>query len=207
MKSVLKWLGGVLAGAVTFVLIIVLTPYFSSIAEHILPDISGSHVRNAAILSQQMRESARLETMQVTGEGAISDEVEALFLGTVSTLNATYAYTGSYGVDLSRVQVQIQGSKVIFILPPPEVLVDNIEIIDIYRNGRYDEAVRVDDKGLQALLETERLKWREQYLTGENAAALQQATITAFEKTIAQWMTGVNGRLTCEFQWAAPETE
>lgn len=207
MKTFLKWLGRVTGGAISFILIVVLMPYFATFADYVLPDISGAHVRNAAILSQQMQQSARLETLIVTGEGAINAEVDALFLGTVSSVNATYTYTGSYGVDLSRVQVKISGSKLIFLLPQPELLSDSVELVDVYRDGSYDRAVRVDDKGLQSLLDAEKQKWREQYLTGEHADALRQASITAIESTIAQWMTGLNGRLQYEFQWAAPQAE
>lgn len=204
MKSILKWVGRVCGGALSFILVIVLTPYASSLAQFILPDVTGAQVKNAAILSQQMRESARLETMTVEGEGAINAETQAAFLGTVSTLNATYTYHGSYGVDLSKVQVEVRGNKLTFILPQPELIRDDITLGEIYRSGAYDRAVRVDDNGLQSLLDEERTKWRDQYLTGEHAAELQTATITAFEKTIASWMSRINGRLEYDFRWAAP---
>ena len=206
MKSVLKWLGGVLAGAVTFVLVIVLTPYASSLTEYIFPP-PGSSLHSAAILSQQMQNSARLETMVVTGEGTVAADVNALFLGTVSTVTVNYAYSGSYGIDLSQVQMQVRGNKVTFILPPPICLFDHAEPLEIYRNGTMDRAVRPDDMDVMELVKGECTRWQQDYLTGEHAQALRDATITAFEKTIAQWMTGVNGRLTYEFQWAAPETE
>ena len=207
MKTVLNWLGRIVGGGVTLVLVIVLTPWLTTAAQYVLPDISGAHVRSAAILSQQMQQSARLETLQVSGEGAINAEVEALFLGTVSSLNATYAYSGSFGIDLSRVQVEISGSRVTFVLPQPELIIDSISIIDIYRNGSHDRAVRTDDKELQQLLDAEKEKWRDQYLTGEHAPALQEASIAAFETTIAQWMSSTNARLTYDYRWADPTAE
>lgn len=207
MKGIVKWAGGILAGALTMVLVIVLTPYVASFAEFLLPDVSGGHIRHAAILSEQMEDSARLETLVVTSEGAVSAEVNALIFGTVSSVNATYTYSGSFGVDLSRVTVQLSGNKLIFILPQPEVLSDSITLGEIVRSGMLDGAVRIDDKELQALLETERIRCREIYLTGEHAPALQEATIKAFENTIAAWMTRINGRIEYSFQWAAPEAE
>lgn len=202
MKAVLKWLGRIAAGALTLVLVIVLTPYAATLADVILPDISGAHIRSAAILSQQLEDSARLETMVVTGEGVVSAEVDALIFGTVSSVNASYTYTGSYGVDLSRVQLQLSGSTLTFILPQPEVLSDDITIVDIYRDGILDRAVRIDDTELQALLNAERQRWRDEYLSGEQAQALRDATIRAFEATITQWMSQTNSRLEYRFVWA-----
>lgn len=198
MKAILKWFSGVVA----VVLVIVLTPYAARLADLLLPDISGAQIKHAAILSQQMQDSARLETLVVSGEGAINAEVDALFLGTVSSVNATYAYTGSYGIDLSKVQLTVQGSKIIFRLPAPEVLRDDVTIIDIYRDGILDRAVRIGDKELQSLLDGERQQWRDQYLTGENAAALRDATIRAVQSTVVQWMSQTNSRLQYEFVWA-----
>ena len=198
MKAILKWFSGVVA----VVLVIVLTPYAARLADLLLPDISGTQIKHAAILSQQMQDSARLETLVVSGEGAINAEVDALFLGTVSSVNATYAYEGSYGIDLSKVQLTVQGSKIIFHLPAPEVLRDDVTIIDIYRDGILDRAVRIGDKELQSLLDGERQQWRDQYLTGENAAALRDATIRAVQSTVVQWMSQTNSRLQYEFVWA-----
>lgn len=202
MKGILRWLGRVVGTGIILVLVIVLTPYAAKLADMILPDISGASVKYAAILSQHMEDSARLETLIVTGEGAVNAEVDALFLGTVSSVNATYAYQGSYGVDLSKVQLTVQGSKIVLILPAPEVLRDDITIVDIYRDGILDGAIRIGDKELQALLDGERQKWRDQYLTGENAAELRAATIRAMEGTVAQWMSQANSRISFEFVWA-----
>lgn len=202
MKGILKWLGRVVGTGIILVLVIVLTPYAAKLADMILPDISGASVKYAAILSQHMEDSARLETLVVTGEGAVNAEVDALFLGTVSSVNATYAYEGSYGIDLSKVQLTVQGNTIIFLLPAPEVLRDHIELGEVYRSGILDRAVRIEDTELQALLEGEYVKWRDQYLTGENAAELRDATIRALEGTIAQWMSQANGRIDYEFVWA-----
>lgn len=202
MKGALKWLGGIVGSAVTLVLVIVLMPYAGSLADTLLPDVSGLYIRNAAILSQQLEESARLETLVVTGEGVMSASVDALFFGTVSTLNADYTYTGSYGIDLEKVQLSLQGNRIIFTLPLPEVLADNIEFGQVYRDGWLDGAVRLDDKEVQELMTAEKEKWRQQYLTGEHAPELQQACLSAFERTILAWMSQANSRLTYEIRWA-----
>ena len=135
LKGLAKWLGGIVGGALTVMLVIVLMPYAGSLADTLLPDVSGLYIRNAAILSQQLEESARLETLVVTGEGVMSASVDALFFGTVSTVNADYTYTGSYGIDLQKVEISLHGNQVVFTLPQPEVLADSIEYGEVYRDG------------------------------------------------------------------------
>lgn len=206
MKLILKWLSGILAGALTMVTVIVLTPYAASLADTLLPDISGAHIRSAAILNQQMQDSARLEATIVTGEGVVSAEVNALTF-TVSTVNISYAYTGSYGIDLSKVQVSVQGNQLVFTLPQPEVLGDNISIREIYRDGILDGAVRPSDKDIQNMLDAEKETWRAQYLTGEYAEATREACIAAFERTVATWLSQTNSRLSCTYRWATPASE
>lgn len=204
MKSILKWLAGIAGTVITFVLITVLLPYAATLADWILPDISGSHVKSAAILSQQLQESARLETLLVNGDGVISAEREAAFIGTVSSISVTYRYTGSYGIDLRDVQLRVSGNQVVFVLPQPVLLSDSITMDEVYRDGILDGAVRFSDKELQDLLEAEKQKFRDQYLTGENVQALRDASVTAMEGTIAVWMSGINSRLNCSYEWAAP---
>lgn len=201
MKGLLSWLGRVAAGALTLVLIIVLTPHISNLASYILPE-PGAVIHSAAILSRNMQDTARLETMVVTGEGTVGADVNALFIGTVSSVSVSYAYTGSYGIDLSKVQMQVRGSKVTFILPAPEVLGDRAEPIEIYRNGMLDSAVRIDDMQLQELLDGERTRWQQDYLTGAHSQELRDATIRAFEGTIATWMSQSNSRFEYKFVWA-----
>lgn len=207
MKGILKWLSGVLASAAVLLLVIVLTPYAAGFADVLLPDFSGSQISNAAILSQHLEESSRLETMQVTSEGVISSNINALIIGTVSTVNISYEYTGSYGIDLSKVQLQVRGSKLTFILPEPEVISDNITVLEIYRDGMLDRAVRLDDEDVQELLEKEREKNREQNLTGENAQALRISAEKALRDTVGVWLSQTNSRLEYSFQWAEPQAQ
>ena len=201
MKAILGWLGRVAAGALTLVLIIVLTPYASSLAGHILPT-PGTTIHSAAILSQNMQESARLETLVVTGEGTVAADVNALFFGTVSSVSVSYAYTGHYGIDLSQVQMQVRGNRITFILPPPICLSDKAEPIEIYRDGMLDGAVRIDDMGVHELIQGECTRWQQDYLTGEHAQELRDATIRTFDATVARWISQTNGRLEYEFVWA-----
>lgn len=202
MKRIGKWLGAVAGSSISLVLVIVLLPYISDLAKRFLPDLSGAHIRSAAILSQHLEETARLETLTVTGDGVMTAEVTALFLGTVSSANVSYTYSGSYGIDLQQVQIDVSGNKLTFILPAPEILNDEIVIVDQHRGGWLDGAVRITEAQVQEMLAAEKEKWRAQYLTGEHAAQLQQACVSAFERTILAWMSELDGRVTYEIRWA-----
>lgn len=203
MKRIGKWLGAVAGSSLSLVLVIVLLPYISDLADRFLPDLSGAHIRNAAILSQHLEESARLETLVVTGDGVLTAEVTAMFLGTVSSANVSYAYSGSYGIDLQQVQLDVSGNRLTFILPAPEVLSDEIVIVEQHRGGWLDGAVRVSDEQIQQMLTAEKEKWRAQYLMGEHAAELQQACISAFERTILMWMSEIDSHMTYNIRWAS----
>lgn len=205
MKAVLKWLAGIGSSVLTLLLTIVLLPHAGSFADLILPDASGSHIRSAAILSQQMQDSARLETMVVTGEGVMNAERKALLIGTVSSANISYSYEGSFGIDLSRVQVSVRGNQLTLLLPQPEALMDTVSIEDSYRDGFLDSQVRFSDKELQELLDVEKVKFREQYLSGEYAQTLKDKSIEMLETTISAWLRQANSRCTVTYEWAQPE--
>ena len=207
MKAIVKWIGRILATVISFLLIIQLMPYARTLADYLLPDISGSHIKTSAILSQQMQEQAFLVTSTVTGEGVLSAERPAAFIGTVSELNVSYSYTGSFGIDLSKVEMRIRGNEVVFILPQPECLSDSSEMLEVHRSGSFDSAVEFSDMELQELREKAEQKCREQYLTGDKAQELRDVSEKVFNDTISAWMSEANSRLTYSYEWAAPITE
>lgn len=204
MKAFLKWLSGVVGSVLTLLLTIVLLPHAGTFADWILPDAGGDHIQSAAILSQQMKQSARLETMTVEGTGVMIAERKALLVGTVSTENISYLYKGSFGIDLSRVQVQIRGNQLTLLLPQPEALMDTAEIMDSDHDGFLDSQVRFSQKELQELLNVEKEKFRAQYLTGEYAQALKDQTVGTLDATVTAWLKKANSRCTVTYEWAAP---
>jgi len=205
MKAFLKWLAGVLGSVLTLLLTIVLLPHAGTFADWILPDAGGNHIQSAAILSQEMKHSARLETMTVEGKGVMIAERKGLLIGTVSTENVSYLYKGSFGIDLSRVQVQIRGNQLTLLLPQPEALMDTAEVLDSDHDGFLDSQVRFSQKELQELLNVEKEKFREQYLTGEYAQALREKTLQMLDATVTTWLKKANSRCTVTYEWAAPD--
>ena len=103
MKRIGKWLLGLITSALTLVLVIVLLPYAAKWVARIMPDESAAAIRASVVLSQKLEQSAKLETLHVTEEGALNYEIKAAFLGTVASINADYTYEGSFGIDLQQV--------------------------------------------------------------------------------------------------------
>ncbi len=200
MKKLLHWMGRVAGSAVTLALVIVLLPYVSRLTAAVMPDLSGLAVKTCATLSQTMTGSARLETAVVDEEGVLSNELNALFLGSVASLTMRYQYHASVGIDLTRVQMRVSGRKITFLLPPLEVLSDSITPVETVRDDFW-YGYGFDDKTCQALLEQERAACREKWLADTaQSDALWEKTEEAFRSTITGWLDASAGRsLTFEF--------
>ena len=184
MKRIGKWLLGLITSALTLVLVIVLLPYAAKWVARIMPDESAAAIRASVVLSQKLEQSAKLETLHVTEEGALNYEVKAAFLGTVASINADYTYEGSFGIDLRQVTMTRDGSVLMLTL-------DSLTPADITRDSALYPYL--DDNDWQRVLEDERVACRERYLSGERASELWDATVAAMEATVAQWMADAGG--------------
>lgn len=201
MKAFLRWLGKIIGSVVTILLVIILFPHISKLAAELMPDESGAAIRTSAILASKLENSARLETLVVEEDGVLSYDIQAAFIGSVATINASYKYEASFGIDLSKVELQITGNTITFILPSPEVLQDTLTPNEVYRDDFWYPGFSDDD--YEKMMENERLARRAYYLSGEQEARLWDSTVAAFEQTIASWMQDVNTNLTFQFEKAA----
>ena len=112
MKRFGRWLAKVVGTAVVMVLVFVLAPYASRLAQQWLPDLSGAAITESATLAREMRASARLETMTVDEQGVITSSISAFLIGVVQSVAITYDYHASVGIDLSKVQVAASGNTI-----------------------------------------------------------------------------------------------
>ena len=201
MKALLRWLARTVGGALTIVLVIVLFPHVSRLAARLLPDEAGAAIRVSAVLSSKLENSARLETLQAAETGVIAYEIKAALIGKVADISIHYDYNASFGVDLQDVQLRIDGSELVFLLPEPELIQDSLTPMDVARNDFWYPGF--SDADYQKLLEDERLARRAHYLSGEGSAALWDATLKAFNETIAAWMIEIDSSLTYRCERAA----
>lgn len=200
MRAFFRWLAKVVGSALTIVLVIVLFPHISRLAAKLMPDESGAAIKASAILSSRLESSARLETLKVQEDGVLNYDIQAAFIGTVATLNVSYRYDASFGVDLSKVAMQVEGNEITFTLPQPEVLQDSLTPAEVYRDDFWYPGF--SDEDYEKLLEDERIARRTVYLSGENEALLWDSTVEAFEKTISTWLQDLNANLIFRYKQA-----
>ncbi len=193
MKRFLRWILKVFTSALTLVLVFVMLPYAVKLAGRLMPDESGAAIKTSAIIASKLENSSRLETLRVEEEGVLDYSVKPAFLPTVAEITAKYRYEASFGVDLSKVTIELAGDHLTFILPPLELIQDSITPTEIYRDDYWYPWIK--DEKYEKLFEDERKTRREVYLRGEQSTALWEATTAAFEKTIVAWMQELNTQL------------
>lgn len=203
MKAFLRWLGRIIGSALTIVLVIVLFPHISRIVEKLMPNESGAAIKASAILAEKLENSSRLETLTVEADGVLSYDVRAAFLGSVANINASYQYNASFGIDLKKVSLKVQGNQITFMLPHPELIQDRLTPVAVHRDDFWYPGL--SDNDYEQIMEEELSLCRERYLNGEHAETLWQATVAAFEQTISPWLNYVNSNLTFEYKQAEAE--
>lgn len=199
MKRFFRWLGKVIGSALTIILVIVLFPHISKLAARLMPDESGAAIKASAILAQRLESSARLETLKVQEEGVLNYDIQAALIGSVANINASYVYEASFGIDLSKVLLQPSGDQLVFILPEPELIQDNLTPKEVYRDDFWFPGF--SDSDYEKLMENERVARRDIYLNGEKLEQLKAATIAAFESTIQVWLQDVDAALSFQYEW------
>lgn len=203
MKGFLRWVGRILASVISIVLIIVLLPYASQWFSSVMPDMSGAAVNASVTLAHQMKSSARLETAVVDDEGVLTSTTDAMFLGQVQSVTIQYRYHASLGIDLSRVNMKVEGNTITFLLPEMEILADSLTPEAIVKD---DFWYPLTDAQQQRLLEDEQAQCREKCL--RDYAASQEAwqnTETTLESTFAAWVGSIAPHVTFRFLRASEQ--
>ena len=198
MKAFIRWLGRIVASTLILVLTLALLPHAARLLSYIMPDESGATIRASAIISTRLKESSRLETLQVSQDGVMYHQIMAAFIGPVADVNVEYRYDASFGVDLSKVVIKRTGSTLTFYLPECEVLNDSLTPIESVRNDWWYPYL--SDSDYDRMLEQERLLRREEFLSGQNSQQLWAATVNALDKTFAVWMQEVDGRISFSYR-------
>lgn len=203
MKTVLRWLAKILATAIILSLIIVLTPHIGKLVGKLLPDIKGESIRVSATLSRKLEDASMLVTKTVTETGVISDEKMMSKTEVAAAVYIDYTYAASFGVDLSKTSIELDGSKIIMHLPEPELIfVDSIHQDAIERKAVANTWVKHTDEEVQALLDERKIECRNVYLSGEYMEELRAASERAVDKTIAEWLKEIDSSITIEYRWA-----
>lgn len=197
MKKFLAWLARVAGTALSLVLVIVLLPYASKWAAKLIPDLSGAAVNTSVTLSQKLSQSARLECVQVDVNGVLDSTTNALFIGTVQSVQIAYTYHASIGIDLTKVQIRTEGNTVVLELPAMEVLSDSLTPTEIQRS---DFWYPLTDERRQQLLNDEQEARRKKHLAEVSSSEEGwDYVINALDSTIAAW-SDIDQRVTFRYE-------
>ena len=197
MKAFLKWLGRVIGTALCLVLVIVMLPYASRWAAQIIPDLTGAAMSTSATLSRKLAQSARLECIQADREGVLESTVDALLIGTVQSVQIAYDYHASIGIDLSKVEVRVEGSRITLALPEMEVISDSLTPTQI---DRKDFWYPLTDERREKLLQDEREACRAAELESAKTDEGWAYVTAALENTISGWIGAESPRLTIQYE-------
>ena len=197
MKAFLKWLGRVIGTALCLVLVIVMLPYASRWAAQIIPDLTGAAMTTSATLSRKLAQSARLECIQADREGVLESTVDALLIGTVQSVQIAYDYHASIGIDLSKVEIRVEGSRITLALPEMEVISDSLTPTQI---DRKDFWYPLTDERREKLLQDEREACRAAELEAAKTDEGWAYVTAALENTISGWIGAESPRLTIQYE-------
>ena len=200
MSGILRFFAKILSSVIAIALIIVLFPNLTKIAAKLMPDESGAAIKTSVVLSSNMKESARLETLSVEDNGALVYDINPAFVGTVASVNLTYTYTASFGIDLSKVEMRVDRNTITFVLPKPEVMQDCLTPNEINIDDFWYPPF--NEKDYEVLMQKEQLACRERYLNGDMLETVWQSSQHAVEDTIAAWMKELNQKLVLRFERA-----
>jgi len=186
MKRTGKWIASLVSKVAVVLLVILLLPFAKELFTGLLPDIHGEISTQSRILEQKLKSSKRLEVTTVEEEGMLESKTSVILLGTVGKTYIRYRYSASIGVDLSLVELSAEEDRIVFTIPPWEVLQDGIEALDVRRLDFFSHAI---DKSTEQLLAEQKALCREQFsVGGEHDEALWADTTRAFEETICEWL-------------------
>ena len=192
MKKTGKWFASIVSKALIVILVILLLPFAGQLFQLILPGITGEISTQSRILKQKLESSQRLEVTTVEEDGILEAKTDVIILGTVGKTTIRYKYKASLGIDLNEVVLMPDSDRILFYLPDPVILNDGIEAIEVKRQDFFSHAI---DKSTETLLNEQKQKCRDQYLTDpKNVEKVWADTQTAFEETLCKWLDSYGER-------------
>lgn len=182
----------VFSRALVILLVIALLPFAKDLYRLIIPDVTGEIDAQSRILRQKLESSQRMEVTRIEEEGVLDAKTNVIIFGTVGSTTIRYRYTASFGIDLKKVKMTAESDRIIFELPGIEVLNDGIEALEINRHNLFSKAI---EKSVETLMNEQKEKCREQFLTEEqHSAKTREDAKKAFHDTVCQWLEGTGER-------------
>ena len=121
----LRFLLRIVSTALIISLVLVFLPRLTRLAGRLWPDPARTE-RVSELLSHELKDSARLETLTVDDRGVLTATVQAALIGEVQRVTMDYDYHASVGVDLTKVRLSAEDGVLTLYLPPFEILSDSL---------------------------------------------------------------------------------
>lgn len=186
MKRAGKWFLSVVTKAVVIALVIMIVLFAADPLRDLIRNVRGEIEIQSSVLKQKMESSKRLEVTTIDEEGTLEATTSVIIFGTVGSTVIRYRYTASMGIDLSKVIMDTENDRIVFMMPEPEILNDGIEALEINKNNFFSRAI---EKSVEEILNEQRIKCREQYLKeNEYTERNWDDTVRAFRDTICSWL-------------------
>ena len=186
MKRAGKWMLSLLSKAIVTALVIMIVMVAAGPLRDLIRNVKGEIRVQSSILKQKMESSKRLEVTTIDEEGTLEAKTSVIIFGTVGSTVIRYRYTASLGIDLSKVIMDSDSDRIVFILPEPEVLNDGIEALEINKHNLFSKAI---EKSVEEILNEQRIKCREQYMREkEYIHRSWDDTVKAFTDTVCSWL-------------------
>ena len=172
--------------AAVIALVIMIVLFAADPLRDLIRNVKGEIEIQSSILKQKMESSKRLEVTTIDEEGTVEATTSVIIFGTVGSTVIRYRYTASMGIDLSKVIMDTESDRIVFVMPEPEILNDGIEALEINKNNFFSRAI---EKSVEEILNEQRIKCREQYLKeNEYTERNWEDTVRAFRDTICSWL-------------------
>lgn len=186
MKRAGKWLLSLIGKAIVITLVITLVLFSTGPLRDLLRNVKGEIEVQSSILKQKLESSKRLEVTTVDEEGTVEATTSVIIFGKVGSTVIRYRYTASMGIDLSKVIMDTESDRIVFLMPEPEIMNDGIEALEINQHNFFSKAI---EKSVEEILNEQRIRCREQYLKEtEYNDRNWEDTVKAFQDTICSWL-------------------
>ena len=186
MKRAGKWALSVITRAAVTALVIMIILFAAEPLRDLIRNVKGEIAVQSTILKQKMESSKRLEVTTVDEEGTVEATTSVIIFGKVGSTEIRDRYTASVGIDLSKVIMDTEADRIVFIMPEPEIMNDGIEALEINQHNFFSKAI---EKSVEEILNEQRMKCRDQYMNGtEYTDRNWDDTVKAFQDTICDWL-------------------
>lgn len=193
----LRFLLRIVSTALIISLVLVFLPRLTRLAGRLWPDPARTK-RVSELLSHELKDSARLETLTVDDQGVLTATVQAALIGEVQRVTMDYDYHASVGVDLTKVRLSAEDGVLTLYLPPFEILSDSLTPTHV---DRQDFWYPLTEKRRAQLIEEEKASRADAILAEVGSSDdVWNRTVGTLSGLIRSWMGADTWLVTVEIR-------